>query len=445
MDKENSLKSEGIGTTQVDNLILKNCLYVPDAGYNLISVSKLIKEGYEVTFEEHKAHVKSRETNVSFIQSNNIYVLSQERAMISGTKDILHRRFAHLNCKMLKFMVDKNMVEGINGWKNLENNFCDVCHLAKMSRKQFKTKNIEEFEKLDIIHADLCGPLPRSLGDNKYFLLLTDEKTRFRWIYFLKTKDQTYNLMIKFITLVKNQFQKCFKFLRTDNGGEFISYASQSLLEQNGIIHERTVVYTPQQNGISERGNRIVVNMIRCMLVDSNLSYVFWAEAAQTAIFILNRSFTHVLKDKTPFEALFGSKPNIQHLKVFGSNCIFKVHDDIRKKLDPKGKFGIFLGYEGNSIFRVYDQEKSIVIRTRDIVVKEGDFTRRVNIDDQDVIVVKDTDNEDIEIYDGIDQVLLTVDGYPETYDEALKEDTNWKEAIKKEYQSLKCPEYNPL
>jgi hypothetical protein len=68
----------------------------------------------------------------------------------------------------------------------------------------------------------------------------------------------------------------------------------------------------------------------------------------------LNRSFTHVLKDKTPFEALFGSKPNIQNLKKFGSNCIFKVHDDLRKKLDPKGKFGIFLGYEGKSIFRVY-------------------------------------------------------------------------------------------
>ena len=119
------------------------------------------------------------------------------------------------------------------------------------------------------------------------------------------------------------------KKLRTDNGLEFLSNDFNSFCQKEGIATHRTVRYTPQQNGLAERMNRTILERVRCMLSSSGLSKVFWAEAAETAVHLINRSLSSTLQFKTPQEKWTGKAVNYQHLKVFG--CTTYVHTKIDK------------------------------------------------------------------------------------------------------------------
>lgn len=128
------------------------------------------------------------------------------------------------------------------------------------------------------------------------------------------------------------------KTLRSDNGSEYKSSELQSYLLSAGIKHQTTVCYTPQQNGVAERLNRTLVEMVRCMLIESGLPQSLWCEALNTATYIRNRCPTEVLKNKTPYECWFGKKPTIAHLRTFGCHVVALDKKPGKSKLQPKGK-----------------------------------------------------------------------------------------------------------
>lgn len=131
---------------------------------------------------------------------------------------------------------------------------------------------------------------------------------------------------------------KNIKVLRTDNGGEYTSKEFENYLKKEGIKHEYTVPKTPEQNGVAERMNRTLVEMVRSMLSDSKLPKKFWAEALSTASYIRNRSPTNAVEGMTPYEVLKGRKPNVKHLRIFGCDAFVHVPKDERFKMDSKAK-----------------------------------------------------------------------------------------------------------
>ena len=139
-----------------------------------------------------------------------------------------------------------------------------------------------------------------------------------------------------------------------------------------GIDHKLTVSYSPEQNGVSERKNRTVVEMARCLLLEKKLPQSIWAEVVHTSVYLLNRLQPKVMDGKTPIEAWSGIQPYAKHLKIFGSICYSRVPSVKRSKLEPKGELGIFIGYSLQSKgYRVFNlQTKSVSIR-RDVVVDE--------------------------------------------------------------------------
>ena len=159
-------------------------------------------------------------------------------------------------------------------------------------------------------------------------------------------------MFMKFKTWIENQSSCKIQILRSDNGKEYTSEQFNLLCEEAGIEHQLTVPYTPQQNGVSERKNRTIMEMVRCMLHEKGLPKKFWAEAANTAVFLLNRLPTKAVKGKTPFEAWYGYKPSLQNLKVFGCICFSHVPQVKRDKLDRRANLGIFIGY--SSISKAY-------------------------------------------------------------------------------------------
>ena len=125
---------------------------------------------------------------------------------------------------------------------------------------------------------------------------------------------------------------KKLNILRTDSGGEYVSTKFKDYLKSEGIRHEHTAPKTPEQNGVAERMNRILVETMCSMMIDAKLPHAFWAEAISTAVYLRNRSPTKVLEDMTPFKAWVKQKPCVEHLRVFGCDAYAHVAKDERKK-----------------------------------------------------------------------------------------------------------------
>ncbi|KAL4335379.1 hypothetical protein GQ457_07G009100 [Hibiscus cannabinus] len=144
--------------------------------------------------------------------------------------------------------------------------------------------------------------------------------------------------------------------LRSDRGSEFTSTTFNSFCEEYGIRRQLTMPYSPQQNGVAERKNQTILNMVQSMLKSKNVPKEFWAEAVECAVYLLNRCKTPSLKNITPQEAWSGVKPTVSHLKVFGSVSYAHIHDQRRAKLDDKSLKLIFFGYDESRDVQVNEE-----------------------------------------------------------------------------------------
>ena len=165
------------------------------------------------------------------------------------------------------------------------------------------------------------------------------------------------------------------KTLRSDNGGEYVSNDFNRFCDERGISRQFSNPHTPEQNGVAERFNRTMVESARSMLYHAKLPLTFWAEAVNTAVYVRNRSPTVSLKSKTPFEHWFQKKPDVSHMRVFGSLCFVHIPDSERQKLDAKSYKGIFVGYpEQTKGYKVYNLASGKFARTRNVIFDENNF-----------------------------------------------------------------------
>jgi hypothetical protein len=192
------------------------------------------------------------------------------------------------------------------------------------------------------------------------------------WVYFLTEKLEAFVSFKNFKSLVEKATGSNIIGLRTHRGGEFTSNEFTNFCHENGIRRQLIAAYTPQQNGVAERKNRTIMNMVRSMLSEKKMPKTFWPEAVNWAIYILNQSPTFAVKDKTPEEAWSGVKPSVEYFKVFG--CLSHVHvsDNNRTKLDDKSRGSVLLGVSAESkAYRLYDPMSQRIIVSRDVVFEE--------------------------------------------------------------------------
>ncbi|GKA97032.1 retrovirus-related pol polyprotein from transposon TNT 1-94 [Tanacetum coccineum] len=185
---------------------------------------------------------------------------------------------------------------------------------------------------------------------------LTNGFSRFSWVFFMATKDETSGILKKFITEIENQVNHKVKVIRCDNGTEFKNKEMNDFCANKGIRREFSNARTPQQNGVAKRKNRTLIEAARTMLADSLLPVIFWAEAVNTACYVLNRVLVTKTQNKTPYELINGRTPLLSFMRPFGCPVT------ILNTLDPLGKFegkadeGFLVGYSIHSkAFRVYN------------------------------------------------------------------------------------------
>jgi transposase InsO family protein len=189
---------------------------------------------------------------------------------------------------------------------------------GKRSSQQERDNHIKTFEATS--HGPLrTRRLPQHRG--KYGLVVVDDFSRFTWVFFLQDKSETQGTLKRFLRQAQNDFELKVKKIRSDNGSEFKNLQVEEFLEEEGIKHELSAPYTPQQNGVVERKNRTRIDMARMMLGEFKTPERFWSEAVNTACHAINRVYLHRLLKKTSYELLTGNKPNVSYFRVFGSKC----------------------------------------------------------------------------------------------------------------------------
>ncbi|KAL5823214.1 hypothetical protein ACOSQ4_021114 [Xanthoceras sorbifolium] len=461
---------------------LQGVRHIPGLKRNLISIGQLDGEGYCTTFSGCEWKItkgalvvaRGKKCGTLYVTSNleNIVAVADS----DGKSNLWHQRLGHMSEKGMKTLLSKGKLPDL---KAVDVGLCEDCIFGKQKKVSFaKIGKIPKAEKLELVHTDVWGPSPvSSLSGSLYYVTFIDDSTRKVWVYFLKKKSEVFDTFRKWKAMVENETGLKIKRLMSDNGGEYRDSRFREFCANSGIKMEKTVPMTPQQNGVAERMNRTLNERARSMRLHAGLPKMLWAEAVNTAAYLINRGPSVPLDGGIPEEVWSGKEVNISHLRVFG--CISYVHIDSakRSKLDAKSKKCVFVGYGGDEFgYRFWDYENRKIIRSRDVIFNENlmykdrsiaesssstteaetkEFAEFEEISGSDVQISPETVQEEpsapelrrssrvpkpIQRYSpSLHYLLLTDSGEPECYDEAMQveDSVKWESAMRDEMDSL--------
>lgn len=269
------LPLKGIGTIAIktDTSIKKisEVLYVHEIDQNLLSVGHLMEKGFKLFFGEDHCQisdttgneilrVKMRGRSFSFDPTEKEQFAYSTKADVT---EIWHKRLDHCHLQALLLLKKEDMTRGL---PTLVDHLpsCQACQFGKQNRKPFPKSSWRTSQKLQLMHTDVAGPQRTpSFNGSLYYVIFIDDYTRFCWIFFIKYKSEVAGIFWKFKKMVENQSGCRIQSLRSDNGKEYNSEEFKQFCEEEGITHQLTTPYTPQQNGVSERKNRYIMEMTR--------------------------------------------------------------------------------------------------------------------------------------------------------------------------------------
>lgn len=381
---------------KITNVKMENVLYAPDLKGNFISVGKLTKGGFTVIFNRNTFEIKHGSKEVAYGEiSGNLYKFKTPNRInaIESSNDNRcihewHSVLGHRDIDVVKSLSSSELVEGVafgecsTECPKVLN--CEVCLQGKMTRATFPNKSENRAKGvLHLVHSDLCGAMQTATpSGKKYMVTFIDDFSKYTVVELLREKSETFEKFKEYVEMCKTMFNSKPKFIRTDRGGEYMDNDFIKYMKAEGIQYNRTAPSTPQQNGVAERKNRTLIEMARCMLIESGMAKTFWGEAVIMANYIQNRLPWKNL-EKTPYEIWFGTKPSIQHFKKFGSKCFVFIPDEKRRKLDSKAIEAIMVGYDLSSkAYRCYVQSTGKVVISRDVrfVSKDSNWKASDNI-----------------------------------------------------------------
>ncbi|KAJ9541861.1 hypothetical protein OSB04_028367 [Centaurea solstitialis] len=443
-------------------LELENCYYIPNMIKNVLSFDLLVDQGFYYkydykmisVFKNNIFYFKATPVNGLYTvnlqdNSSEIYHISKRSKDIEDQTYLWHCRLGNINKKRVELLLKRGFL-GTFDYKPFDN--CESCLSGKMTKQPFNKENERATDLLEIIHTDVCGPFSHvARGGYRYFITFTDDFSRYGYVYLMRHKSESFERFREFQNEVQNQLGRKIKFLRSDRGGEYLSDEFDNHLMECGIVSQLTPLYTPQMNGVLERRNRTLLDMVQSMMCHSTLPISFWGHALETAAHILNRAPTKSV-EKTPYELW-------------------------KEKLKPKSDKCFFVGYPRTTVgyyFYNPDENKVFVARNgkfleekflssgntrKDVdlqVVDEENTTPIVELEIQHENVepqsepIEEVQTQDLRRSSRVRQepdrylgFLVSQDSgdlnEPTSYGEAMSgsESEQWQEAMKAEMQSM--------
>ncbi|KAD6455022.1 hypothetical protein E3N88_09728 [Mikania micrantha] len=291
-----------------------------------------------------------RRNNMYMLDMSTAAPLSNISCFVSKASldesSLWHRRLCHVNLKNMNKLVKNNLLTGLPTKEFICVDKCVTCLKGKQHKTSHHAKEINSITTvLHLLHMDLFGPTSvKSLGRKSYFLVVNDDFSRYTWVFFLNTKDETAEILKSFILRVENE----------------------------SITRQFSVPRTPQQNGVAERRNRTLIEAARTMLSYAKLPITFWAEAVNIACYVQNRVLVVKTHGMTPYEIWHKRKPFIGFIKPFGCQCTILITKDHLAKFAEKSAEGYFVGYSSHAkAYRVYIKASRIIEESANVQFNE--------------------------------------------------------------------------
>ena len=317
-------------------LELEKTFYVPSFSRNLISISRLVSLGFSFNFSDSGFSLSNKSKVIGYgtlfdglfhiqlqndITYNSMHVTAGlKRCVMNEESSMLwHQRLGHISIEKIKKLVNDGVLSTLD-FADFET--CVNCINGKQTNKSKKGAK-RSTNLLEIIHTDICCP-DMDANSPKYFITFIDDYSRYMYLYLLRSKDEALDAFKVFKAEVENQCGKHIKIVRSDRGGEYYGKYTENgqahgafakFLQENGIVAQYTMPGSPDQNGVAERRNRTLMDMVRSMRSNKKLPQFLWTETLKTAVYILNRVPTKAVS-KTPFESFKGWKPSLRHIRV---------------------------------------------------------------------------------------------------------------------------------
>ncbi|KAL2246808.1 UNVERIFIED_CONTAM: Retrovirus-related Pol polyprotein from transposon TNT 1-94 [Sesamum indicum] len=376
---------EGIGTYKLIldtgcHLDLQKCLYVPECARNLVSASvldnndfcfeikhgtfKLLKQKYcygsgTLLNELYRFNLDEKFSDSLFNIEHSIGI--KRSAHNENSASLWHQRLGHIFNERIMRLVKSEILPQLD-FTDLE--ACVECIKGKQTTHTVKKPATRSTELLEIIHTDICGPFDvPSWSGEKYFITFIDDFSRYGYLYLLPDKSQSVDILEVFINEVERQLDRKVKIVRSDRSGEYYGRYNETgqnpgpfakFLKSRGICAQYTMPGTPQKNGVVERRNRTLMDMVRSMLSNTSLPLSLWIYALKTAGYLLNRVPSKAVP-KTPYELWTSRKPSLRHLRIWGCPTEVRIYNPHEKKLDAKTVSGYIIGYpEKSKGYRFY-------------------------------------------------------------------------------------------
>ncbi|KAD6455178.1 hypothetical protein E3N88_09884 [Mikania micrantha] len=344
----------GRGTITNGKVSFENVHFVKELNYNLLSVSQVYDQKHNMLFTEHECIVLKpgfvvpndqillrapRRNNMYMLDMSTAAPLSNISCFVSKASldesSLWHRRLCHVNLKSMNKLVKNNLVTGLPTKEFICVDKCVACLKGKQHKTSHHAKEINSITTvLHLLHIDLFGPTcVKSLGRKSYYLVVTDDFSRYTWVFFLSTKDEIAEILKSFILRMENESDHHVKIIRSDQGTEFKNHVLNSFYESKSITRQFSAPRTPQLN-----------------------------EAFNTACYVQNRVLVVKTHGMTPYEIWHKRKPFIGFLKPFGCQCTILNTKDHLAKLAEKPAEGYFVGYSSHAkAYRVYIKASRII------------------------------------------------------------------------------------
>ncbi|XP_074298220.1 uncharacterized protein LOC141629048 [Silene latifolia] len=388
---------------------------------NLLSVGKLISRSHlVVTFLKDICLFQDLSSKTTIAQGKrlgDLYIIrvhvlqkacnNSSLSSFNSIKQInvalFHSRLGHSSVEKMKH-VNPVVMQGVNKM------FCETCVLVKHHSLPFYRSISHAKQCFDLVHMDLWGPYrtPGRTGAQSFFTIL-DDYSRSTWTFLLQHKTQVPELIQNFINLIENQFSARVKVIRSYNGTEFFQSKCNDYCASKGIIHQRSIVGRPQQNGRVEMKHRHFLETARALRFHAQLPIRFWGDCLLSATYLINKMPSSVLNWQTPHELLFHTKPAYDKLRVFGNLCYATRPPTITDKFLPRARKCMFIGYPlAKKGYKLYNLDTNDVFVNRDVVFYEHFYPfKTTNIQQVTADFISDLDS--------IESPSSTINSIPDT------------------------------
>lgn len=304
---------------------------------------------------------------------------------ITILKDI-HQQIGHQGMSVLKAIAKQLGIKNVEGMGN-----CSICLEAKATRAPIGKKADPQYRNAkpgESLHSDMVidpgiwDPINgkkvtvRTRKGHRYLLVITDERSHVVWVYLLKYKDEAAEIIKQLILFLRHQTGVPCKMFNSDGAGEYVNKDLEEFFNENQIIFKTSPAHTPERNGIAERMNRTLFEMVRCMLLQAQCDPSFWGEAVVWAAHVYNVTPHPICGDKSPFEILFKYKYDLDKLGVWGCDAFVQYTPPKQTKLGARAWKGIFLGFDRTtSSYRIMRTQDKRVLATPNVKFMQDSFT----------------------------------------------------------------------